>query len=259
MRRLAGGCCLIIMITVIGGRLFAGSTSMILRNFDVSVLITNNVLVNGGSKKTWASYFSAEGVTWPRGSYLKSVPSTAHILVKNTPENLTKISRILAGSTACRLEIEFQFIETNVADVKGAISAKTLDVGLLHKMIIDGKGRILFAPRVVTTANRLAVIKTSSADGNTNKGKKDIAAEMPDDTESAVFTFKAEESEAFRITLFPSIADDGLLNLSLDCHYLTTVVSMPFSKTVLIGGGCKSTDPDKLVYILATAWITKPI
>ena len=106
--------------------------------------------------------FSAMGVTWPKGSYIKYVNALNILVVRNTKENIDAVERILldAEMIPFQVEIRLDYIEYDMKDIEILAKNGRLSTKPLQKLWREGKAKLLFSPSVVTQSGQQATVKS---------------------------------------------------------------------------------------------------
>jgi type II secretory pathway component GspD/PulD (secretin) len=109
----------------------------------------------------WKRLLSDFGVTWPAGSAVKHIPATGKLMVANTRENMMKIEQALAELNVLptQVEIEVHFVQFDLTDIEELAKQGIINTSSLKELWDKGKGRLLFAPKVVTEAGEEATVK----------------------------------------------------------------------------------------------------
>jgi len=216
---------------------------MVTRAFDIMPTLVEKISAVGDeTNRVHASVESAEakhsgmkdffaefGMKWPEGSWIKHSPALGRIIVHNTPENMAIFEAIICpldgGLTPTLIDIEIQFVEFALSDIETLAKQGPIDADSLKQLRRAGKGKLLYAPKVVTESGCEATVKdvkeyiyptefTCCGGGGSNSSS--VAASTPPVVEPG----SLETREVGTILqVLPEVSCDGSsINLTLTPH-----------------------------------------
>ena len=108
--------------------------------------------------------FGLLGVDWPEGSSIAYVKTVGALNVRNTPENLAKVEKVLAefAMEPVNIEIDTRFVEAGRAALEavGYFDTNRVDAAVLQeRLLARADVRLLESLRVVTSPSNEAVAK----------------------------------------------------------------------------------------------------
>jgi hypothetical protein len=239
------------------------------------------------------------GVEWPPGSAIRYAREIATLFVKNTPRSLQRISQLLVpGMAPFQNEVELHFVEFALREVERLVRTDPLDADALRDLWRRGKGRLLYAPKIVTQSGMEATVKgvteyvypTSLSGtptvlgGTTGVVEMGAAIVVPEHFEVrevggilSVLPEVSPEGGIINLTMTPEIVDEpdwkeyvvefggrrGPLQATLDqpfFHTLSTSTTCAVKNggTVLLSGAPNPRDNSKVIYTFVTARLIDP-
>jgi len=104
---------------------------------------------------------SSFGVTWPDGSSLKHLRAFQKMVVVNTEENLAMIENVIEmfDNGPIQIEVEVQFVEYDRSDISAISTGGVVNVESLAALRMQGKGKLMYAPKVVAKPGTEATVK----------------------------------------------------------------------------------------------------
>jgi len=114
-----------------------------------------------GGDVSCRNFFAGLGVQWPEGSSVKYSTALGQLCVKNTEENLAMIEELLKlhYGQPCQIEVEVQFVEYDRADISAISTGGVVNLESLVALRSQGKGKLLYAPKVVAKPGTEATVK----------------------------------------------------------------------------------------------------
>ena len=105
-------------------------------------------------------FFLEMGVSWPRGSYIKTMPGLGKLVVGNTEENLQAFENCMAilRVQPYQLEIEIVFLACDRQQISD-LGPDGVTAASLAELWTNGKAELLAAPRMLTKNGTEARIK----------------------------------------------------------------------------------------------------
>jgi hypothetical protein len=195
----------------------------------------------------WKEFFAQLGMTWPEGSSIRYVPSTGHMVVKSTPDNLDLFEKIISvpDCIPTQIEVEMQYVQFD-REVIDSLSSKTeADASALLEMWRSGKGELVWAPRLLTQSGTEAMLQAQAS--NVRQ-----ARHVPDPAMGQTNTAVRTVNSPF-VQVLPEVSPEGqMINVSLTCDVVTTVATVIPGKPILLGGGYPAADKEKLLYVFLT-------